>query len=459
MSSLIGKHRKAKFELHLKIYDLNNVPLVSGTSFIKWHIDSSIHAEHRGRTAKCPIANHCVDYGFGKIVPSVRISIDKNNMLAECPIVFEVVQEFALSEKITLGFVRFNLGEYVEESQAVVKDMQLSSRKSKASIDTPASTSPPPAPSSSMPSSSGPSDPLRDGTVQDGVMRRHLMQDSKVNSTLKIGILMLQVDGDRNFIAPALKSAPVFGGITGLMGPEQAEDDIGPLPTVSKNRETTEVQDLYRHALAASWLRQPAEPAVDECIEDIFANGNGWNRPQPHDGDSASSDASDTGDQDVFDASYSSHGHGHDTLRPRDLRRRAFHFGGHTNSHSRSRSRSQSRTRTHGPHHHHRRPLSASGDAPFSPSPGRAPRHGPPAFAPLTPPSHTSQGAHDDDAASLRSEGTGSIAPALGSASSSSSDGDRRRGIMARQRPPHCDVREDEVRDDLVAWKVPSVST
>ncbi|PHH66368.1 hypothetical protein CDD81_7423 [Ophiocordyceps australis] len=440
MSSLIGKARKAKFELHLKIYDLNNVPLVSGTSFVKWHLDSSIHAEHRGRTAKCPIANHRVDYGFGKVVPSVRISIDKNNMLAECPIVFEVMQEFALSEKITLGTVRFNLGEYVEESEAVAKDTQPASRKPKGATDMALSTSPTP---------SGPPDNARDGRAQDGVIRRHLMQDSKVNSTLKIGILMLQVDGDRNFIAPALKSAPVFGGIAGLMGPEQAEDDIGPLPNVSKSRDVTEVHDLYRHALAASWLRQPAEPAIDECIEDIFANGNGWHRPETHDGDSASSDASDMGDQDAFDASYPAHGH--DTLRPRDLRRLAFHHGGHTNS--RSRSRSQSRSRSHG----HHRPLSASGDAAFSPGPGRAARHAPSAHATFTSPSKSNQGAHDDDAASLRSEGTGSIPPALGSTSSSSSDGERRRAVMAHQRPTR-DVNEDEVRDDLVAWKLPSLA-
>lgn len=88
-------------------------------------------------------------------------------------------------EKITLGFVTVNLSEYVEESE--------------------------------------------NGTEgEEGVVRRYLMQESKINSTLKIGITMKQVDGERNFVAPPLKTAPVFGGIAGIMAGEQAEqDDIG----------------------------------------------------------------------------------------------------------------------------------------------------------------------------------------------------------------------------------------
>jgi hypothetical protein len=88
-------------------------------------------------------------------------------------------------EKITLGHVTLNLAEYVDES-----DM-------------------------------GPD-------AEEGVTRRYLMQESKINSTLKIGIMMKQIDGERNFSAPALKTAPVFGGIAGIMAGEQTEqDDVG----------------------------------------------------------------------------------------------------------------------------------------------------------------------------------------------------------------------------------------
>ncbi|PNY27775.1 Uncharacterized protein TCAP_02297, partial [Tolypocladium capitatum] len=308
-----------KFELHLKIYDLNNVPLVSGISFIKWHLAGSMNAEHRGRTAKCPIANHKVDYGFGKLIPSVRLSIDKNNHLAECPLELEVLQEFAVAEKITLGYVRLNLSEYVEESEAFSRDVASPTRKRTVGAGADAAGSP---------TDAAPPDSLPERTAEDGIVRRHLMQDSKVNSTLKIGILMVQVDGERNFIAPPLRTAPVFGGIAGLLGPEQAEDETGPLPSISKGRDFSEVQDLYRRTLAASWDRQPTEPPADECIEDIFSGGNGWKTTR---------DAPDSDDEDQDDA-----GANHGTLRPADFRRLALQH----QSRRRRRTRSPSSDRS-----------------------------------------------------------------------------------------------------------------
>ena len=91
---IVNKARKPKFDLHLTIYDLNNVPLVSGSSYVKWYLPHSMHAEHRGRTAKSAIdkANHRATYSYSKIVP-LRIPIDRNNNLTECPIEFEVIQE------------------------------------------------------------------------------------------------------------------------------------------------------------------------------------------------------------------------------------------------------------------------------------------------------------------------------------------------------------------------------
>lgn len=85
-------------------------------------------------------------------------------------------------EKITLGHVELNLAEYVDESEMGA-----------------------------------------DG--DEGVVRRYLMQGSKINSTLRIGICMKQIDGERNFSAPPLKSAAVFGGIAGIMAGEQVEPD------------------------------------------------------------------------------------------------------------------------------------------------------------------------------------------------------------------------------------------
>lgn len=75
---------------------------------------------------------------------TIRLTIDKSGMLQDSGINFEVVQEYssgARSETIALGGIRLNLAEYVDASEL-------------------------------------------DG--EDGVCRRYLMQDSKINSTLKV---------------------------------------------------------------------------------------------------------------------------------------------------------------------------------------------------------------------------------------------------------------------------------
>ncbi|RDL41019.1 Uncharacterized protein BP5553_00998 [Venustampulla echinocandica] len=244
-----------------KIIDLNNVPLVAGTAYVKWHLPSS--TEQRGCTQKSPIAEHKVFWNYVKDI-SVRLTIDKNNNLAETLIHFEVVQEFnniaTKGERITLGTLSLNLAEYVEESEMGV-----------------------------------------DG--EEGVVRRYLMQESKINSTLKVSIFMRQVDGEKNFVAPPLKTAPVFGGIAGIVAGETGEQDdlrrcssvasfpdlrswimhtnIGyfhntDMPVISKSRDHGELQDMYRRTLAASWSTQGNELRADQCIEDIFNGGDGW---------------------------------------------------------------------------------------------------------------------------------------------------------------------------------------
>lgn len=89
---------------------------------------------------------------------------------------------------------------------------------------------------------------------------------------------MKQTEGERNFVAPPLKSAPVFGGIAGIMRAESTDaDDGSAMPSMSsKAQEIGKLQDLYRRNLAASWAAQAGEMPADKCIEDIFAGGDGW---------------------------------------------------------------------------------------------------------------------------------------------------------------------------------------
>jgi hypothetical protein len=171
----------------------------------------STAAEHRGGTGKAPIKEHKVTWSYAKTI-AVRLTMDKTNLLQECIINFEVVQDYstaARGEKITLGQVSLNLAEYV--------DIQC-----------------------------------EDG--EEGITRRYLMQESKINSTLKVGISMRQLDGERNFISPSLKAAPVFGGIAGIIDFDQADhDDLGRKYACCTNKQcsasTTNSSSITRYAI------------------------------------------------------------------------------------------------------------------------------------------------------------------------------------------------------------------
>lgn len=101
---------------------------------------------------------------------------------------------------------------------------------------------------------------------------------------------MRYIEGTREYEAPALRNAPVFGGIAGIMsssepasGPPQLNTDPdgqdSNIPNLSSmNKENGEMQDMYRRTLTAFWASQPGELKADECIEDIFAGGDGWGK-------------------------------------------------------------------------------------------------------------------------------------------------------------------------------------
>lgn len=162
---------------------------MSGTAFVKWRLPSSSTAEHHGHTDKAIILDHRAYWNYEKTL-QVRLTIDRNQTLHECELVLDIIQEFGSgghSDKNFLGRIRLNLAEYVDKSDD-----------------------------------------------EEGIVRRYLMQDSKVNSTLRVGIVMHQIDGDRNFItyallsliiislvliasSPPLRSAAVFAGIAGVV--------------------------------------------------------------------------------------------------------------------------------------------------------------------------------------------------------------------------------------------------
>lgn len=113
---------------------------------MKWHIGNSPTAQHRGWTGKCYINDHKVTFDYEKRM-QVRLTIDKSGYLDETTIYFEVIQEYSTAgrgESITLGHIKLNLAEYCDAG---------------------------------------------DGDGDEGVLRRYLMQESKINSTLKVRVL------------------------------------------------------------------------------------------------------------------------------------------------------------------------------------------------------------------------------------------------------------------------------
>ncbi|KAL9619633.1 MAG: hypothetical protein Q9160_005739 [Pyrenula sp. 1 TL-2023] len=262
MQAFVPKNRRPKFELTLRIIDLSNIPLATGTCYIKWHLPSSTAAEHRGRTEKAIIKEHKAVFEYVKKL-EVRLTIDRNQVLQESDIVFEVLQEYSVGvrgDRIVLGNIKLNLSEYVNKRDENDVTSGAGGANSRENAE--------------------------EGYGTHGVTRRYLMQDSKVNSTLKVSMRMRHLEGDKNFAAPPLKSAMVFGGIAGIMNAEQGDsadnDSNGHIPSLtSKTRDLSELQDMYRRTLAAAWSCSAGELAPDRLVEDIFAGGDGGNMLPP----------------------------------------------------------------------------------------------------------------------------------------------------------------------------------
>lgn len=242
--------RPGSLTSNIQILDLNNVPLICGTSYVKWHLPSSSAAEHRGHTSKALIREHKAVYDYTK-VQTVRLTIDKNQMLQECDVNFEVLQEYSeggRGGRVLLGNVKINLAEYVDDGRGVREKTEVEAGE---------------------------------GEDSGGIVRRYLMQESKINSTLKIGIRMRQLEGETHFKAPVLKTAMVFGGIAGVLTTEvgdSVDEASGHMPSItSKTRETSELQDMYRR----TWSCGSDELPPDKLIEDLFAGGDGGTMKPP----------------------------------------------------------------------------------------------------------------------------------------------------------------------------------
>ncbi|CCG83946.1 protein of unknown function [Taphrina deformans PYCC 5710] len=237
MSLLVPKNRKPKFRVHLSIQDLTNVPLVSGLVHVRWHLQDSIRSEARGKTERSPIQDHKVEWGYENSW-IVKMVIDKGNNLQEAIIDFEVYQEmYGGKERHALGKLDLNLAEYAGSSEVV--------------------------------------------------STRYLLQNSKVNSTLKLSIYLEQLSGDTDFAVPEMKKAQVFGGITGILSDgkdiKKRDEEYGSGHDNTADRVAMQLeQDVYRDSILRRWQEQAGELNPASVVEDIFNGSDGWVKPHHH---------------------------------------------------------------------------------------------------------------------------------------------------------------------------------
>jgi len=93
-------------------------------------------------------------------------------------------------------------------------------------------------------------------------------------TTRKLSSILVRIIAEVQY-SPPLRTAPVFGGITGIMSQEVAEvaEEGSNIPSLSnKSRENGELQDMYRRTLAASWVAQPGVIFILLCPSRIAAD-------------------------------------------------------------------------------------------------------------------------------------------------------------------------------------------
>ncbi|KAL1922046.1 uncharacterized protein VTP21DRAFT_10688 [Calcarisporiella thermophila] len=195
----ISKHRKADFELHLHIYELTNVPLVSGHYFAKWKVKSS---GAQGVTKRTPLKDHTVRWNQ-KSQAIVQLIVGKDRMLTPCEFRLTIKQEMNSGREVeTVGTIAVNISEYVNAGN---------------------------------------------------VVRRYLLQESKFNSTIKLGFELKQVSGSTDYMVPQSKNSPLFSGITSIIA-EQTRKDPDSISVKSRNVKSNNEFSLSHHPQAGTLI-------------------------------------------------------------------------------------------------------------------------------------------------------------------------------------------------------------
>lgn len=231
---MLTKSSRPKLKLSLQIHELSSVPLVTGQVFVKWHILNSSSAECRGKTDRVPIVDHKASWPKYQRECMFKVGIGRNGVLQERMLMMEVwVEMISGRERFRIGHVGVNLSEYASVKRET---------------------------------------------------RRYLLQESKMNSTVKVTISVIHVEGSKDYTTPPLKKAQIFHGITNLLAENKD------LPQISRgiekhNNSKTVVHspwhEMYRRTFTAIFRLQVGELPPGDVVEDIFRGGSGWKSEGP----------------------------------------------------------------------------------------------------------------------------------------------------------------------------------
>ncbi|KAI8799993.1 N-terminal C2 in EEIG1 and EHBP1 proteins-domain-containing protein [Cladochytrium replicatum] len=170
---MFAKSRKATFVCRVLISDLANLPFVSGQYFVKWKLKGA--TANRGVTQRETVRMHSVVWNF-PLVLEPTLTVGKDGILLPCELQLTVKQEVNSGKSSEdIGSITINLAEFARSNE---------------------------------------------------VNRRTLLQESKVNSVLRVVISMSFLKGDSQFSLPPItnRHSISIDNIRGVLGEPPASD-------------------------------------------------------------------------------------------------------------------------------------------------------------------------------------------------------------------------------------------
>ncbi|KND04707.1 uncharacterized protein SPPG_00416 [Spizellomyces punctatus DAOM BR117] len=211
-SFFVPKSRKVKFEATCHVHDLTNLPYVSGLYFVKWKLKNG--GSYEGLTHKVVVKEHVASWDCTfRLEPTMIIG--KDGVLLPCELILYIRQSVNAGKSTEdIGMVSINLAEYAASR----------------------STS-----------------------------RRYLLQESRVNSIIKVTIEMKLVKGDPVYKVPEVSKRDLSSeSIRGIFSEEGREDHS--MYSLSSLEDPKSVRQSQVHPL----LSQGDDPNVD-LVNRLFA--------------------------------------------------------------------------------------------------------------------------------------------------------------------------------------------